>query len=216
MLITFARGIIRGIIDTYKGRNVLWHIAAAAATLVLVMSGFDWWFFSVTRGSVADTLGMTAGVFGFFIPVAIPTLFYIAGGVTGNGEKINIALGLIKAAVVAMLVIAVYKAFTGRVEPEFLAAVATGDNSREFMFGFLRYGIFWGWPSSHTGVAFAMSVFLALWYRRKVWVGALAMIYASFIAVGAAVSFHWFSDVFAGIIVGSLIGYVVYKGRLKK
>jgi membrane-associated phospholipid phosphatase len=216
MLIKFASGILAGVINIYRDRNVLWHIFAAGATFVLAVSGFDWWFFSVTRGELANTLGMLAGIIGFFVPVAIPTLFYIGGGVTGNGEKINVALGLVQAAVVAMLVIAVYKAFTGRVEPEFLAAVATDDSSREFLFGFLRYGIFWGWPSSHTGVAFAMSVFLMLWYRRKLWVGALAMIYASFIAVGAAMSFHWFSDVFAGIIVGSLIGYVVYKGYKTK
>jgi membrane-associated phospholipid phosphatase len=216
MLIDFADGILKGIINIYRNHNALWHLFAAGATFALVFSGFDWWFFSVTRGDVSNTLGMTAGLLGFFVPIAIPLWLYIAGKVKKNRDLIRISLSVVQAGVIAMFVIAVYKAFTGRVEPEFLAAVATGDNSREFMFGFLRYGIFWGWPSSHTGVAFAMSVFLALWYRRKVWVGALAMIYSSFIAVGAAVSFHWFSDVFAGIIIGSLIGYVIYKGDKTK
>jgi membrane-associated phospholipid phosphatase len=200
MLIDFADGILKGIINIYRNHNALWHLFAAGATFALVFSGFDWWFFSVTRGDVSNTLGMTAGLLGFFVPIAIPLWLYIAGKVKKNRDLIRISLSVVQAGVIAMFVIAVYKAFTGRVEPEFLAAVA----------------IFWGWPSSHTGVAFAMSVFLALRYRRKVWVGALAMIYSSFIAVGAAVSFHWFSDVFAGIIIGSLIGYVIYKGDKTK
>ncbi|HWP61261.1 MAG TPA: phosphatase PAP2 family protein, partial [Candidatus Paceibacterota bacterium] len=46
---------------------------------------------------------------------------------------------------------------------------------------------------------------------RNNWVRAIALLYAFFIATGAAIGFHWFSDVLAGVIFGSLAGYVVAK-----
>jgi len=173
-------------------------------------------FFGATRGELSNILGMASGIAGFAIPVILPSWLYIAGKIKKNKDMVSVAIRVVQAGVVAMVIIAAYKAITGRVEPEFLASVVGADNSHAFNFGFLRYGIFWGWPSSHAGVAFAMSTVLTLWYRRKLWVGVLALSYASFIALGAALSFHWLSDVLSGIIVGSLIGYVVYKGGLSK
>lgn len=206
----------RGIVAVFKGRNIFWHFLAIAVTYVLVISGVDWWYFTVTRGATANTLGPLVGIVGFFVPVLIPLSLYIFGHLRQDVELRTLSKELFQTLIVALIVIAGYKAFTGRFEPEFLIDLTTNDISRAFNFGFLRHGILWGWPSSHTGTAFAMSVFLALWYRHKKWIGLVAILYASFIAIGAGVSFHWLSDMVAGIIIGSLIGYTAYNSSSKK
>ncbi len=211
MLIKFILDIGKGIAVTFKGRNIFWHLFAIVSTYVLVMSGFDWWFFSVTRGETAMVLGMSAGMLGFFVPILVPLCMYVIGLMRKDVALKKIAAKSFVAVMVALIIIGAYKALTGRIEPEFLTSMAGIDNSRDFNFGFWRHGIFWGWPSSHTGVAFALSTFFAFLYREHKWLGIITILYALFIATGASVSFHWFSDAFAGIIVGSLAGYVIYK-----
>jgi membrane-associated phospholipid phosphatase len=83
--------------------------------------------------------------------------------------------------------------------------------SHGFQFGIYRGGIFWGWPSSHTATAFAMSVALALFYKEKKWVGYVAVAYATYIGLGASMSFHWLGDVVMGVILGTICGVLVAK-----
>jgi membrane-associated phospholipid phosphatase len=113
--------------------------------------------------------------------------------------------------IVASVVSAAYKALTGRTQPAvtyYLASPSDIDNSGEFHFGFLRNGIFWGWPSSHTAVACAGAIALVLVSSSKT-VRIFALAFAGFIALGASIGFHWLSDVAAGAIMGTLIGTVV-------
>lgn len=208
-----VRDTFTGVVKTFKGKNFFWHILVYVLTFALVMSGFDWWFFQNTRGQTADTLGWLAGLIGFVVPVLIPLTLFLFAKIK-KSEKLKLAtIQVIQSGLMAIVLIIVYKALTGRTEPEFLAQVAINDNSRDFNFGFLMHGIFWGWPSSHTGVAFAMSTNLALNFKSNRFIGFLLISYAIFIGIGAAVSFHWFSDVISGLILGVLIGYVAYKSR---
>ncbi len=103
-----------------------------------------------------------------------------------------------------LLISSFYKAFTGRPSPLHSSGSLIAA-SREFRFGILRGGVFWGWPSSHTTIAFAMS--MALWklYPGKV-VRFIALCYALYISVGVSLTIHWFSDFVAGAIIGSVIG----------
>jgi membrane-associated phospholipid phosphatase len=90
------------------------------------------------------------------------------------------------------------------------------DISHQFQFGFWEHGIFWGWPSSHTTVAFAMAVSLMYLYPKNKLIRYLAPLYALYIGLGISIGIHWFSEFIAGIIFGSLIGVVVgrfFKGR---
>ena len=103
----------------------------------------------------------------------------------------------------AFLIAAAYKALTGRLQPN----LANGaDISHAFQFGILRHGIFWGWPSSHTIVAFAGAVVVMLSARSRA-ARAIAILYALIIGFGASVGFHWFSDVVAGAVLGTLMAF---------
>jgi membrane-associated phospholipid phosphatase len=108
-----------------------------------------------------------------------------------------------------------YKAFTGRVHPPRFLTPAAVDISREFRFGFLRGGIFWGRPSSHTTIAFAMAVTLLTLYPENKIARYAALLYALYIGFGVSVTIHWFSDFTAGAIFGTIIGIVVGEGFCK-
>jgi membrane-associated phospholipid phosphatase len=83
------------------------------------------------------------------------------------------------------------------------------DISHVFRFGFLRGGVFWGWPSSHTTIAFAMAVTIFTLLPKQRWAGYLALAYALYVGLGVSVTIHWFSDFVAGAIIGSVIGVIV-------
>ncbi|HEY4487958.1 MAG TPA: phosphatase PAP2 family protein [Candidatus Paceibacterota bacterium] len=193
---------------------ILWHILAALLTLLLVMSGFDWWFYLETRSPIYYSLTLAAGIGGFFVPVLVPLLMLVYGNVQRSPTTVKRALILAQAVIVSWLISSTYKAFTGRVEPEFLTFTSSLDNSRDFNFGFWEYGIFWGWPSSHTAVACALAAALFVLYKHSAMTRAAAVFYAFFIALGAGIGFHWFSDVLAGVIVGTLVGFLAARQKL--
>ena len=76
--------------------------------------------------------------------------------------------------------------------------------------------MFWGWPSSHTTVAFAMA--LALWelYPENRLIRYGAILYAFYVGIGVSITIHWFSEFVAGAIIGSVIGVVVGKSFLHR
>ena len=205
-----------GCVQTFKGKNLYWHLLAIVLTYILVVGGFDWQYFIVTRGDWSTSIGMSAGIVGFLIPVIVPLTIYVSGILRKDAQLKQVAIASLQTVIVALVIIALYKAFTGRIQPEFVSGLVGIDISNGFNFGFWENGIFWGWPSSHTGAAFALSVFLGLVYKHKKWVGILAILYACYIGFGASVAFHWLSDVVAGVIVGSLVGYVMYQNFKKQ
>jgi len=101
---------------------------------------------------------------------------------------------------------AAYKAITGRAHP--LRGVST-DLTHVFRFGLLRGGVFWGWPSSHTTIAFAMAVTIFMLFPKQRSLGHVAIIYALYVGIGVSMTIHWFSDFVAGAIIGTVIGVVV-------
>jgi membrane-associated phospholipid phosphatase len=89
------------------------------------------------------------------------------------------------------------------------------DLSHLFQFGFLRGGVFWGWPSSHTTIAFAMAATIFRLFPKQRWLGCVAITYAFYIGIGVSMTIHWFSDFLAGAIIGTVIGAVVGKSFLR-
>ncbi len=205
MIRDIFRSAPRNLLSLYWGRNIGWHILAVALTALIVLSGIDWWFFEATRSPLWQPLVITAGITGFFFPFLVGVLLYIVGRYRKD-ERLKIAgAAAVQAVVLSWLVTGFYKALTGRLQPEFMNS--TVDISRAFQFGFWRHGVFWGWPSTHTGGVWALTFAIAPFVRRPTVIVAGA--YAIFVSLGAAIGFHWFSDVVAGLIIGTLIGYVV-------
>ena len=110
------------------------------------------------------------------------------------------------------LISTIYKAFTGRIPPPFRELGASiQDASHGFQLGFMEGGVFWGWPSSHTTVAFALAGALIAMYPQNKWIKVGALVYALYVGIAVSVSIHWFSEFFAGAIFGLIIGLALGK-----
>lgn len=201
----------RNLVACFSGFNLLWPVLVIALTFVAVSSGFDWAYFKFFRSSILYPFSFAAGGIGALLPILLPLILFVAGKLKDNFHITNMALALGQAALLGSFISSVFKAFTGRVYPPFNLNASLTDVSRVFKFGLLRGGIFWGWPSSHTTIAFAMSVTLIFLYPKNKLIKYLALTYAFLIGLGVSISFHWFSDFVAGAIIGTVIGVVVGK-----
>jgi len=188
---------------------LLWHLLFIALTFILVRSGFDWWYFSVTRSPVLREWMFPSAPIGGLVPLMVPLVLILSGYITSRARLALTGWALGQAALLGSLLSSTYKAFTGRVHPEHFAGA---DISHVFQFGWLRGGVFWGWPSSHTTIAFAMAVTVGTLFPQRRWLGGLALVYALYIGLGVSMTIHWCSDFVAGAILGSVIGVAVGKG----
>jgi membrane-associated phospholipid phosphatase len=211
-MLGFLYQLPRNIIRCFKGYNLLWHFLAIVLTYVIVTSGFDWYYFISTKQPALRTFLFPAVRLGMILPIVVPLIVLAIGVLRKNLKIKNTAFALGQAAILALAISSFYKAFTGRIPPpHFFGHGALVDTSHGFRFGLLRGGMFWGWPSSHTTVAFAMTI--ALWelYPENKLVRYASILYAFYVGIGVSIRIHWFSEFLAGAIIGSLIGAVVGK-----
>ncbi len=196
--------------EIFRGKNLLWHFLAIVLTYVLVISGFDWKYFVRFNGSQLQNFLFSAAILGGLVPIFLPLTFYLMGKLRNSSMFQNTAYALLQAGFFGSLISSLYKTFTGRLQPPFHFESLV-DISRNFQFGFFRHGIFWGWPSSHTTIAFAIAVTIFVLYPKNLAVRFIAILYAFYVGIGVSMSIHWFSDFVAGAIIGSLIGFIVGK-----
>jgi membrane-associated phospholipid phosphatase len=211
----FFSSIPGNILKCFTSRNWLRHIAAMALTFALVATNADWYYFVHTRYTIIKYIFFPALMLGGLLPMLVPLGIVISGAIRKN--KIQSATGwaLGQAALIGSLISSMYKAFTGRVQPNIHDTIH--NISHNFNFGFLRHGMFWGWPSSHTTIAFAMAVTIIKLFPENKTVKILSLLYALYIGFGVSFSIHWLSEFTAGAIIGSVIGTVVsnsYKSKL--
>jgi membrane-associated phospholipid phosphatase len=206
-------GLPKSFVRAFAGTNAFWHVLAIVLTYASVTTGFDWRYYESSRSELIFLIAFPAAVIGFFVPVFAPLSIYIYGKVRKIGIARRLGAALIQAAVLASIIAALYKTVTGRLQPELVSTTNVTDISNAFNFGFFRHGIFWGWPSSHTTVAFALSAVIIAFFPRRKGIVLLAALYALYIGLGVSVTIHWFSDFLAGAIIGSVIGLAVAKGQ---
>ena len=212
----FFHQILKNIVGCFSARNILAYVIALYLTYTAAVSGLDWSWYAFTR-PIPSYLVFPGVALGGLVPIVVPFAL-LAIGASNRDRRLTIAAGALgQSAFLGLLLSSFFKAFTGRAHPVF-GAVLTDDISRVFRFGLLRGGVFWGWPSSHTTVAFAMAVALAVIYRERPVIKYSALLYALYIGLAVSVSVHWFSDFAAGAIIGTVIGLVVGRsfGAIRK
>ena len=183
------------------------HIAAVVLTYVLVMSNFDWWYFTHMREKVLMQIFFPAIPLGGVIPIIVPLVVIAYGVLLKKKNSTMIGWALAQAMILASFISSLYKALTGRVQPNVNDLVT--NISHEFNFGIYNHGIFWGWPSSHTTIAFAMATTLIFLFPKNKKIIFLSLLYAFYIGIGISFSIHWFSDFIAGVLIGTVIGITV-------
>ncbi len=199
----------RNLIGCFKGWKLVWHLVAILLTLILVWSDFDWRYFLATRSPELRSWMWPAVVIGMFLPIYLPLILFAAGIIAQSTKTILTGWAVAQSELIGALIVIAYKAFTGRAHPMHIVGQ---DISHVFHFGILRGGVFWGWPSSHTTVAFAMAATMFTLRPKPRWLGIMAIVYALYVGIGVSMTIHWFSDFVAGAIVGSVVGTVVGRG----
>jgi membrane-associated phospholipid phosphatase len=205
-MIRFFRTLPRNLIECFKGRLLIWHLAAIALTLALVVSGCDWRYFLATRSPMLRSWLWPAVPIGGLVPITLPLILLLLGIVTRSAPTRLVGWAIGQAEAIGGIIAAAYKAVTGRAHP---AHGASADLTHLFKFGLLRGGVFWGWPSSHTTIAFAMAVTVFKLFPKQKWLGYVAIAYAFYIGIGVSTTIHWFSDFVAGALIGAGVGMVV-------
>lgn len=205
----FFHGLLGNALGSFNGRNSYLHLVAILATAVIVFSGFDWWYFSFVHASSVSAYLLPAIALGGIIPLLSPLFLFLFGTLRKSVSFMNTGFALAQSAFLGLLISSTYKAFTGRVPPMHHMLAAATDISHEFQFGFMRGGVFWGWPSSHTTVAFATMFTLITLYPKQRFLKVLAICYALYVGFGVSMGIHWFSEFIAGMLIGITIGTVV-------
>lgn len=204
----FLATLPRNFLTCFTRWHLVWQLVAIVLTFILVTSDFDWRYFLATRSPELRSWMWPAVVVGMFVPIYLPLILLATGFIARKARITLTAWAVGQAELLGAFIVVVYKAFTGRAHP--MHRVGT-DISQVFHFGLLRGGVFWGWPSSHTTIAFAMAATVFTLCPKQRWPGWLAVGYACYIGVGVSMTIHWFSDFVAGAIIGSVVGSVVGK-----
>ncbi len=203
----FFRTLPRNILGCFKGRMLFWHLTAIILTIALIVSGLDWQYFLWAHSRTFRWWFYPAIPMGTLLPMVLPlTLFVLSRGNRSAATR-RTAWAISQAVVIALVIAAGYKAITGRPRPPL--EVGT-DLERLFRFGLLRGGVYWGWPSSHTTVAFAMAVTVFRLFPTPRWLRYVAMTYGFLVGFGVSMmTIHWLSDAVAGALMGTVVGMVV-------
>jgi membrane-associated phospholipid phosphatase len=207
----FLKKLFEIIALSFRGKNLLIHIVAYILTAIIVLSGFDWYYFVHFR-DLGFSLLFSAVILGGLVPIILPIYLLITARIFKDIKRYTLGIALVLSALAGLIISSFYKIFTGRIQPNQLNIVT--DISRQFNFGILRHGMFWGWPSSHSTVAFAMAFTLITLFPKNKMLKILAFIYALYIGIGVSMSIHWFSEFVAGALIGALIG--ITTGKLFK
>jgi membrane-associated phospholipid phosphatase len=187
------------------GQNFL---IAGLGTYAMVDTGIDWkWNRMAYDHPAVAYAGMPAGLIGAVLPIGLPLGLYLYGRNKGDGELQIAGLAMGQAAILGLGISSAIKAFTGRRPPGILDQDPDlNDYSGDWAFGFMNRGVFNGWPSGHTAVAFAMAAALAELYPDSIGLKIGAYSYAAFIGAGMSLMAHWASDSVAGALIGYAIG----------
>lgn len=200
------------IFELYSPINLVWQILAILLTALLVLSGLDWFAFQYFRnGFLFHLFFLGAGILGFVVPLFLPLTLLILGKTRKDTQLLHTAWTIGQAAILGLVLSSFYKIFTGRPGPVLSSLLTLEDTSKIFRFGIWRGGIFWGWPSSHTTTAVAIATCIVLIAPKHKLFQVLTVMFAAYVSIGAGISFHWFSDMVAGIIFGIIVGKSVAK-----
>ncbi|MFZ3020238.1 MAG: phosphatase PAP2 family protein, partial [Minisyncoccia bacterium] len=151
----FFSYLAKTIIKTFSGKNIFAHLLAFALTAIIVLSGFDWYYFTHLKNLGSSYFLFPAVILGGIVPIVVPVYLLATSILKKNNERKGLGMSLAVSAVAGSIISSFYKSLTGRIQPD--RGNLLLDISHQFNFGFMKHGFFWGWPSSHTTIAFAMA-----------------------------------------------------------
>jgi len=204
------------IIDSFKRKNIYLHLTAIASTAILVTADADYTvehFFNENPdyGSWARPILYT----GEFLPFAAGGSLFAYAKIKNDNEALGASFAVLQASLIEFLYNSTLKAITGRPGPDWRHNEDMEGLSKTFRFGFLRGGIYWGWPSGHTTTTMAVVSALTNYYPDKTWLKIAGYGWVAYTMFGVSSigrgGMHWFSDAVAGALMSYAVGSTVGK-----
>lgn len=192
--------------------NLLFFGIAASGflTWMCIISGIDWQIAKFFEANYIFIYGAIPGVIaGMIVPFVILGYYIFEGKKNGNKKYSPIAIKLGWGFLTSFVISSLLKSFTNRIDMEPFESLGSYDFSNSFRWGFLNSNSLWesfseGWPSGHTFIATTFLVILwpTLQKAQKLY----HSLYVFVIMLSVVTSFHWFSDIVSGVILGIIIG----------
>ena len=192
--------------------NLLFFGIAASGflTWMCIISGIDWQISKFFEANYIFIYGAIPGVIaGMIVPFVILGYYIFKGKKNGNKKYSPIAIKLGWGFLTSFVISSLLKSFTNRIDMEPFESLGSYDFSNSFRWGFLNSNSLWesfseGWPSGHTFIATTFLVILwpTLQKAQKLY----HSLYVFVIMLSVVTSFHWFSDIVSGVILGIIIG----------
>jgi membrane-associated phospholipid phosphatase len=192
--------------------NLLFFGIAASGflTWMCIISGIDWQIAKFFEANYIFIYGAIPGVIaGMIVPFVILGYYIFKGKKNGNKKYSPIAIKLGWGFLTSFVISSLLKSFTNRIDMEPFESLGSYDFSNSFRWGFLNSNSLWesfseGWPSGHTFIATTFLVILwpTLQKAQKLY----HSLYVFVIMLSVVTSFHWFSDIVSGVILGIIIG----------
>jgi membrane-associated phospholipid phosphatase len=204
------------ILDSFKGDNLYLHLAGVASTFLLVSSNIDYHvekFFNEHEGygNAARPVIRIA----MYFPFVVSGSLYAYGKLKKDNEAVGASFAVLQSSLIALAYNSLLKAITGRPHPDWRNNKDMKSLSKTFRFGFLRGGVFWGWPSGHTSSTMAVVSALTNFYPDKTWLKIAGYSYVAYMIFAVSSlnrgGMHWFSDAIAAAFMSYAIGSTVGK-----
>jgi len=210
----FLTDIGGNVFDSFLSENLMFHMLGVMSTYVLVDQNVDY--------KIHRFFNARPEVSNWFFPVVItgalgPLLtgggFYWHGKGTNTDETRLAGHAVLQANLINIVYVSILKGVTGRPHPNYESGKDIASLSREFNFGFLENGIFYGWPSGHTSATMVTLTTLMYYYPDNIWlkIGSILFMGYTIVGVSAAINgqMHWFSDTIAATFMAYSIGSTV-------
>ena len=204
------------ILYSFKGNNLYYHLAGLASTAILVSSGADYHvhkYFNEHEEYGNATVPVIR--IATYFPFVVGGSLFAYGKLHKDDEAVGASYAVLQSTIIAFGYNTLLKAVTGRPNPDWRHTEDMNDLSKTFRFGFLRGGVFWGWPSGHTSSTMAVVSALTSFYPDKTWLKVLGYSYVAYMILGVSSvnrgGMHWFSDAVAASLMSYAIGSTVGK-----
>lgn len=214
--LTLFSNIGSNIGGSFKGNNLYLHLAGVASTLLIVTTNTDYninkFFYEHQEfGDVASPITRI----GFYLPFVVGGSLYAYGKFKSDDEALGASFAVLQSSMIALAYNSLLKAITGRPHPDPANEKDMEGLSKTFRFGFLRGGVFWGWPSGHTSSTMAVVSSLTNYFPDKNWLKVAGYSLVAYMIYGVTSvhqgRMHWFSDAVAAAFMSYAIGSTVGK-----
>jgi len=201
------------IFNSFIGPTTLMHLSAAASTVVMVQEDWDYLIYKRARsydrykGYFMPTI--YTGATCWFV-IATPLLIY--GLIEKSSEPTGAAYAILQSTLISITYATILKGLTGRPPPDTKRYGNMREMSKVFRFGYLRGGVFNGWPGGHVMITTATLASLMNYYPDQWWIKIAGFLFIAYTIAGMVMTQgHWMSDNVAGFLMGYAIGSTVGK-----